>query len=75
MPPLILEDPAVSLSISENSICLIMTSTGLIYMWNLENSKCILSRISVRSLLSNNSKYCRQNFLKFNFGCDMIFKI
>ncbi|KAB0796937.1 hypothetical protein PPYR_10998 [Photinus pyralis] len=52
-PSLLIEDSAVSICISECCHCLVLTKTGLLHMWDLENEKSILSRISLRSLLSN----------------------
>ncbi|KAK4876707.1 hypothetical protein RN001_009213 [Aquatica leii] len=53
LPSILIEDLAVCICISECSCCLVLTRTGLIHMWDLENEKSILNRISVRSLLSN----------------------
>lgn len=55
LPPLLIEDMVSSLSLSQNSYCLVLTKTGLIHMWDLQNSKSLLSRISVRSLLTGKS--------------------
>ncbi|CAH1955908.1 unnamed protein product [Acanthoscelides obtectus] len=52
LPPLLIEDLVSSLSISQEGHCLVLTKTGLIHMWHLESAKNILSRVSVRSLLS-----------------------
>ncbi|XP_063920642.1 protein HIRA homolog isoform X2 [Zophobas morio] len=52
LPPIIIEDVVSSISLSQNSYCLVLTKTGLLYMWNWENCKSILSRVSIRSLLS-----------------------
>lgn len=56
LPPLLIEDSVSSLSISQNSYCLVLTKTGLMHMWDFQNGKNILSRISVRSLLTGKSK-------------------
>lgn len=53
LPPLLIEDVAACLSLSENCNCLVLTKTGLMHMWNLELGKSILNRVSVRSLLTN----------------------
>lgn len=53
LPPLLLDDAIVSLYLSDKNMCLILTSTGFLYLWDLEISKALLSRISIRSLLSN----------------------
>ncbi|XP_018573926.1 protein HIRA homolog [Anoplophora glabripennis] len=52
LPPLLIEDVVSSLSLSQNSYCLVLTKTGLLHMWDLQNSKSLLTRISVRSLLT-----------------------
>nr|CAI5830793.1 unnamed protein product [Callosobruchus analis] len=46
------EDLVSSLSISQEGHCLVLTKTGLLHMWHLEDAKNIISRVSVRSLLS-----------------------
>lgn len=57
LPPLLLDDAIVSLYLSDKNMCLILTSTGFLYLWDLEISKALLSRISIRSLLSNTGIY------------------
>ncbi|KAJ8924558.1 hypothetical protein NQ315_000707 [Exocentrus adspersus] len=52
LPPLLIEDVVSSLSLSQNSYCLVLTKTGLLHMWDLQNSESLLSRVSVRSLLT-----------------------
>jgi protein HIRA/HIR1 len=52
LPPIIIEDVVSSISLSQDGHCLVLTKTGLMYMWNFELCKCVLSRISIRSLLS-----------------------
>ncbi|GJQ84164.1 hypothetical protein Trydic_g2841 [Trypoxylus dichotomus] len=53
LPPLLIEDVAASLTLSDNGVCLVLTKTGLIYMWDLEVGRSLLNRVSVRSLLTN----------------------
>lgn len=53
LPPLLVEDVVSVLCLSDNGTCLILTKTGLLHMWKLEIAKSILSRVSIRSLLSN----------------------
>lgn len=53
LPPLLLEDAASALCLSETSICLVLTKTGLIHMWNVELGKSLLNRVSIRSLLTH----------------------
>lgn len=53
LPPIIIEDVVSSISLSQDSHCLVLTKTGLLYMWSFESCKSILSRISIRSLLNN----------------------
>ncbi|CAH0546433.1 unnamed protein product [Brassicogethes aeneus] len=52
LPPLLIEDVVSSISLSQEGYCLVLTKTGLMHMWDLEKRKSILTRISVRSLLS-----------------------
>nr|XP_023016100.1 protein HIRA homolog [Leptinotarsa decemlineata] len=52
LPPLLIEDLVSSLSLSLGGLCLVLTKTGLMHMWDLRNRKSILCRVSVRSLLS-----------------------
>lgn len=52
LPPLLIEDLVSSLSLSQSGYCLVLTKTGLIHMWNFDTPKNVLSRVSVRSLLS-----------------------
>ncbi|XP_018336121.1 protein HIRA homolog [Agrilus planipennis] len=54
LPSLHIEDLVVSLSLTENSNCLVLTRTGLLYMWDLQKAKALVNRVSVRSLISNN---------------------
>lgn len=56
LPPLLIEDLVSSLSLSQTGYCLVLTKTGLIHMWNFDVPKNILSRVSVRSLLSGKSE-------------------
>ncbi|GLV43884.1 hira [Carabus blaptoides fortunei] len=51
LPPLLLEDSVVSLCLSEKSLCLVLTATGLLHLWDFDSSKSVLSRVSIRSLL------------------------
>ncbi|XP_044271848.1 protein HIRA homolog [Tribolium madens] len=53
LPPIIIEDVVSSISLSQDSHCLVLTKTGLLYMWSFDSCKSILSRISIRSLLNN----------------------
>lgn len=53
LPSLLIEDLAVSLTLTESCQCLILTKTGLLHMWDFESQKSILNRISLRSLLSS----------------------
>ncbi|XP_044752723.1 protein HIRA homolog [Coccinella septempunctata] len=53
LPSLLLEDSVSALSLSQDCYCLVLTKTGLVNMWNFTDGKSILSRISVRSLLTN----------------------
>lgn len=53
LPALLLEDSASALCFSPDSYCLVLTKTGLVHMWNFSDRKCVLSRVSVRSLLTN----------------------
>lgn len=68
-PLLLIEDLAVSLCVNDESICLVLTKTGLVHMWNFENGKSILNRVSLRSLLSNKGK--RYVFVQ-NLTCDVV---
>lgn len=52
LPPILIEDLVSSISLSQSGYCLVLTKTGLIHMWNFETPKNILSRVSVRSLLT-----------------------
>ncbi|XP_076271672.1 histone cell cycle regulator-like protein isoform X2 [Rhynchophorus ferrugineus] len=51
LPPLLIEDLVSCLSLSEKGHLLVLTKTGLMHMWNLNEAKSVLNRISVRSLL------------------------
>ncbi|XP_017768816.1 PREDICTED: protein HIRA homolog [Nicrophorus vespilloides] len=53
LPPLLIEDVASALCLSDSGICMVLTKTGLLHMWNIDLGKSILNRISLRSLLSN----------------------
>lgn len=57
LPPLIIEDLASTLCLSDNGVCLVLTKTGLLHMWDMETKKCIISRASVRCLLSKKGGY------------------
>ncbi|CAG9818845.1 unnamed protein product [Phaedon cochleariae] len=52
IPTILIEDLVSSLSLSQTGYCLVLTKTGLLHMWDFKKPKNILSRISVRSLLS-----------------------
>lgn len=56
LPPLLIEDVAAALRLTDAGICLVLTKTGLLHMWNIELKKSILNRISIRSLLANKGK-------------------
>lgn len=53
LPQMLIEDAVSALCLSDNSVCLVLTKTGLIHMWNIEIGKSLLNRVSIRSLLSN----------------------
>lgn len=53
LPSLLVEDAVSALSLSQDCYCLVLTKTGLVHMWNFSSGKSILSRVSVRSLLTN----------------------
>lgn len=52
LPPLLVEDLVSCLSLTQVGHLLILTKTGLMYMWDLSNTRCVLNRVSVRSLLT-----------------------
>ncbi|KAL3282900.1 hypothetical protein HHI36_006058 [Cryptolaemus montrouzieri] len=52
LPPLLIEDLVSSLSLSKDCYCLVLTKTGLVHMWDLSKGKSVISRVSVRSLLT-----------------------
>lgn len=52
-PSITIEDLVVSLSLTEESMCLVLTKTGLMHLWDFESRKSLLNRISIRSLLTN----------------------
>lgn len=56
LPPLIIEDVASALCLSESGHCMVLTKTGLFHMWNIEKKKCVINRASVRCLLSKKGK-------------------
>lgn len=60
LPPILIEDLVSSISLSQAGYCLVLTKTGLIHMWNFEIPKNILSRISVRSLLTGKGRWMRE---------------
>ncbi|KAI4472212.1 member of the hir1 family of wd-repeat protein [Holotrichia oblita] len=53
LPPLLIEDMAACLTLSDTCNCLVLTKTGLIHMWDFDAGKSVLNRVSVRSLLTN----------------------
>ncbi|KAK9878470.1 hypothetical protein WA026_022112 [Henosepilachna vigintioctopunctata] len=53
LPQLLIEDLISSLSLSQDCHCLVLTKTGLVHMWDLLHRKSVLSRLSVRSLLTS----------------------
>lgn len=57
LPPILIEDLVSSISLSQGGYCLVLTKTGLIHMWNFEIPKNVLSRISVRSLLTGKGRW------------------
>ncbi|CAG9862092.1 unnamed protein product [Phyllotreta striolata] len=52
MSPILIEDLVSSVCLTQEGRCLVLTKTGLIHMWDLEAQKNILSRVSVRGLLT-----------------------
>ncbi|XP_050301277.1 protein HIRA homolog isoform X2 [Anthonomus grandis grandis] len=51
-PPLLIDDLVCCTSLSQAGFLLVLTKTGLMYLWDLNSKKSILNRISIRSLLS-----------------------
>ncbi|XP_066138243.1 protein HIRA [Euwallacea fornicatus] len=54
-PALLIDDVVSCMSLSQAGFLLVLTKTGLLYLWDLTATKSILNRISVRSLLTGNS--------------------
>lgn len=57
LPPLLIEDAAACLTLSDTCNCLVLTKTGLMHMWNFDAGKSVLNRVSVRSLLTNKGEF------------------
>lgn len=66
LPALQIEDQVSSLSLSQDSYCLVLTKTGLVHMWDLLIGKSILSRLSVRSLLTGKNSVSSFNLSSTN---------
>lgn len=56
LPPLIIEDTASALCLSDSGSCMVLTKTGLLHLWDIEKKCCVISRASVRCLLSKKGK-------------------
>lgn len=68
LPPIIIEDLAASLGVSEKGYCMVLTRTGLLYMWDLEKCTNVINRASIRSLLNKNGKniqYDKRSYCNF----------
>lgn len=75
LPPLLIEDLVSSLSLSQSGYCLVLTKTGLLHMWNFDVGKNILSRISVRCLLTGKGLFSKYIVTKKSevVNCDLRF--
>jgi len=51
LPALLIESAVSCTSLSQAGYLMVLTRTGLMYLWDLINSKNVLHRVSVRSLL------------------------
>lgn len=59
LPPIIIEDLAASLCVSEKGYCMVLTRTGLLNMWDLEKCTNVINRASIRSLLNKKGKFIK----------------
>lgn len=61
-PALLIEDAVSCTSLSQAGYLMVLTKTGLMYLWDLANSKNVLHRVSVRSLLTGKGQFTNLSY-------------